>query len=150
MKVQFKMFIWLIVSVISFLLMSLSFVVMYIVFGMENPGIIVIVPGLMFYGFMSIGIISNIVMSVMRNHIIARGRIKRSNLQRAIGLICFFRNRLAIVFDIVFIISLIACVLTSVIYSGTGILSLISITVAVFSFCMHCTFNGKNFNFLIK
>ena len=154
MKNQGKAFIiWMLISIVSFLVMSISFMIMYLLTAdIENraSGGLAVVPGLMFWGGLILSIISHIIMGVMRNRIVERGRIKRSNLQRYIGLICFFRNTAALIADVVFVLALAALIVTLVICDTAGMLTYALISLTVFAFSMHCTLNGKNFNFLIK
>ena len=150
MKKQGKIAMLMLVSIVSFLIMSLSFVLMFIILDAETAGFMKVLPGLMFWVFLLIGSVSHIVMAVMRKQLSDRSRMKRSNQQRLIGVISFFRNKPAIVADIVFVLSLVGFIVSYVLTGGTGTLCFVLLPVVVFAFCMHCTLNGKNFNFLIN
>lgn len=65
------------------------------------------------------------------------------------GLITFFKNKFAIIADIIMILSLIVTVII-VIMNATSFISFIVIAILLFSFEMHCILNGKYFNYLLK
>lgn len=100
--------------------------------------IISIIIGILFWAGLVVGII-----------LIFVAKKQNENLSNAkgIGLISFFKNRPAICFDVIMIVSLIISIVVIVIQSESFIGSLI-IALFVFSFEMHCILNGKTYNSL--
>lgn len=87
--------------------------------------------------------------SQVRKQIENRGLKKSRKLRRAkIGLISFFKNREALINDIVFILSIIAVVLLIFFKYYSGWIFLISLVLLFLTFNYHCIFNGKNYRFL--
>ena len=59
------------------------------------------------------------------------------------GLLTFGSNREAMIADNVFVGSLLAMILVFVFTKASGYLCYVFITATLFSFCLHCIFNGR-------
>lgn len=88
-----------------------------------------------------IGLIAGIVLDVLLGK-------DNKELKGKMGLISFFKNKIAMIFDILFVISLILSLVVVISKTALAIGS-VAIAVCIFSFEMHCVLNGKCFNKLI-
>lgn len=142
---------YLIASIVGFLIFSISFLLMPVETGEaeQGPNAITLVSGLMFWIGLIVGIIAQISLSTSRKKWFARNRVRLplSN-QPKLGVISFFKNMTAIVFDVVMILSLIGLVIAVLITNATGYACYIFIALFSFSFSAHCIFNGKNYYFI--
>lgn len=133
---------YLLMEISSFFLSSLGlFLSQYVIKsgGQTNRGI-AIISGVLFWA----GLIAAIVFSVFINKI-----THKNGNDNKIGLIMFFSNKPAIAFDGLSIISLIALVICLIINRMSNI-STIIFSIFIFSFEMHCVFNGKNYKYIIS
>lgn len=128
-------FIWSLISIIGFGLMSASILFM----STDRWGYF---PGILFWTCFLVGIISQIVLLVRKK--------KRPTEKGCIGLIRFFRNVPATIADILFVVSLIAFVISSKITHGIDYICYVMLAISIFTFCLHCIFNGKIFCYVIK
>lgn len=144
--------IWLWISIISFLLLSLSFMLMPIESEDSFEGLskFSLVAGIMFWISLVAGIVTQIVLVHRRKKWYVANRVKRGQFQQKIGIISFFRNAYAIMADIVAILSLIGLIIAMVATHGTGYICYILVSVFVFAFCMHCILNGKVYYYVIN
>lgn len=133
----------LIISVMSFLLFSISFLLMPI----ENS-LLMIVSGAMFWASLIVGIITQILLSVniKKWKQQKRGKLKR-HLKRS-GLLSFFSNPLAKVFDITMVVGVIGLIISMIATQSSGYICYVFIAITVFSFSSHCIFNGKNYYYI--
>lgn len=131
------------ISVVAFLLFSISFLLMP-----TDNSVLTVVSGGMFWLMLIIGIVTQIIVSVSikKWKLQKKGKLKR-HLKR-IGLISFFSNPIAKVFDILTIIGLIGFVISMLITNATGYVCYIFMAITVFAFSSHCIFNGKNFYYI--
>ena len=111
-----------------------------------------ILCGICFWVFLVLGIglqiyLSRILKKWKRRAFKIR-RYLREDLQ--IGIISFFKNRIGLISDIAFLVSVIMFIVSCVITKGMGVLCYISLALSFFSFCMHCIFNGKNYYCIIN
>lgn len=67
-----------------------------------------------------------------------------------IGLFKFFSNKAAVIFDAAFILSAIVQIALIIIGVDNQIISIIVLFLIVFTFEMHCVFNGRNYFYLRK
>lgn len=143
--------IYLIVSVIGFLIFSISFLLMIVkTKGAEQgPNVVTLVAGVMFWIGLLVGAIAQICLSVSRKNWFNKNRVclPLSN-QPKLGVITFFRNRTAIVFDVLLIIALVGLIVSVILTNATGYACYIFLALTAFSFCSHCIFNGKNYYFI--
>ena len=124
-------------SVGSFLLMSASFLLMPI----ES---ITIIPGLLFWIGLVLGITLQIVLEMRRRAFFKSYSVNRGKMQKPKnGLLSFGSNALAIIADRSMVISFVAMVLTFVFTKGYGYICYVFIATTIFSFCMHCVLNGR-------
>lgn len=124
-------------SVGGFLLMSASFSLMPI----ES---ITIIPGLLFWGGLVIGVALQIVLEIRRRAFFKSYSVNRGKMQKPKnGLLSFGSNTLAIIADRSMIISFIAMILAFIFTKGHGYICYAFIATTIFAFCMHCVFNGR-------
>ena len=143
--------IWLIVSVGSFALMSTSFLLMPLDKTVEQYDAMDIIPGVMFWLFLILGITGQILLTIRRKRDIRTNRKKKiQEIKSRIGLISVFANIPAIVADVGFAISLVAFVIATKVTNGMGYICYILLAVCVFTFCSHCIFNGKIYQYVTK
>lgn len=117
--------------------MSISFVLM----PFERMRIL---PGALFWGGLTVGIILQIVLEVRRRLFFTKYNAKREKMQKPRnGLLTFGSNRPAIIADTTMGISLVATILTFIITKGTGFLCYVFIATTLFAFCLHCILNGR-------
>lgn len=143
--------IWLIVSVGSFALMSTSFLLMPLDKTVEQYDAMDIIPGVMFWLFLILGITGQILLSIRRKRFLETDRRKRFQAKKGrVGLLSVLKNIPAIVADVGFIISLVAFVIATKVTNGMGYICYILLAVCVFTFCSHCIFNGKIYQYVTK
>lgn len=125
------------ISILGFLMLSSSFVLMLI----EDIGI---VSGICFWAGILIGCIPLMILEAKRRAFFKSYHINRKTMQKPRnGMLSFGSNREAKVADAATLISAAAAVLALIITKGTGTVCYILIALTVFSFCMHCVFNGR-------
>ena len=125
------------ISVGSFLLMSISFLLMPI----ESINIL---PGLIFWLGLGLGVALQIVLEIRRRAFFKAYAVKREKMQKPkIGLLSFGSNAAAIIADRSMVISIVAMILAFVFTKGYGFICYVFIATTVFSFCMHCVLNGR-------
>lgn len=125
------------ISVGGFLIMSVSFLVMPI----ES---ITILPGLLFWLGLVLGIGLQIVLEVRRRAFFKSYVVRREKMQKPKnGFLSFGSNAVAIIADRSMIISFVAMILAFVFTKGYGYVCYVFIATTVFSFCMHCVLNGR-------
>lgn len=143
--------IYLIVSIIGYFIFSISFLLMPIeAKGVEQgPNVVTVVAGIMFWIGLLVGIIAQICLSASRKNWFNKNRVRLplSN-QPKLGLITFFRNKIAIIFDVLLIVALVGLIVSVMLTDATGYACYIFIALTTFSFCSHCIFNGKNYYFI--
>lgn len=127
------------ISLGGFLLVSVSFLLM----PMESMGII---PGLLFWGGLVIGIAFQIVLEVRRRAFFTTYNVKREKMQKPHnGFLTFGSNRAATIADIALAASAAATILAFIITKGSGYLCYIFIAIMLLSFFLHCILNGRNY-----
>ena len=98
-----------------------------------------IIIGIIFW----LGLIAGIVLTVLLSK-----KIKKTGFNEGkIGLIHFFSNPIAIVFDCLMILSLIGSVLI-IVFKSEQLIGYFVIALFIFSFEMHCILNGKNYLYI--
>lgn len=127
------------ISMGGFLLMSVSFLLMPI----ESLNLL---PGLLFWGGLIAGVTFQIILEARRRAFFARYNVKREKMQKPQnGFLTFGSNQIALIADYIFIGSVIATVLAFLFTKGSGYLCYVCIAIMLFSFCLHCIFNGRNY-----
>lgn len=134
---------FLLLSMIAFFIMSATFLVMPLIQTNIDSGSNAynIVVGIIFWLNLIFGMIS---LFLARKNINGIKEVKRG-----IGLIKFFQNKIAAIFDILLIISIIGLIILTIATDGTLYICYIFFSAVTFTFIMHCILNGKMFNCLI-
>ncbi len=138
--------IWLCISIISYFLMS----VMFLLMPLDNmvPSLrdskTTIVVGIGFWGFMIIGIAAQIILAMRWKAWCRLQRIsERRSTARKLGAISFGANVIAVIADIGVIISLCGLIVSVIFTDAAGYMCYVFLAAFSFTFCMHCIFNGK-------
>lgn len=129
---------FLIMSVIGFLLMSVSFLLMPLNSDSSKSNVFV---GVLFWCSLLIGVVSQVVLS---------SQIKRAgaNNKCRLGLLMFFQNPYATVSDIALIVSVVGLIIAVIATNGLHYSCYIFLAMTVFFFSMHCILNGKNYYYI--
>lgn len=140
---------WLSVSIVFFLAFAASFLMMPLGEERSDGGItpFAFAAGLMFWVSLLLGLITQGVLSHRRKVWYANHN-SRAAAARKIGLISWFKNRYAAIADVMTLLSLVATVVVYVLTDGVGYICYVMAFLLVFSFCMHCILNGKNFYYV--
>lgn len=126
-------------SVGCFLIMSISFLLMPIT-------ILGILPGLLFWIGLMLGITLQILLEMQRRRFFKAHNVDRRKMQKPrCGLLTFGSNRCAKVTDIALFICLLFSAVIFGITKGFGYVCYICISCTAFLFCMHCVLNGRNY-----
>ena len=141
MKRKSKEKVFEVISIISFLMMSSSFMLMSIRQNEmeDNIGQIVII-GVSFWIPLILGVVMQIVLYICYK--------KRKRKVEGTGFWHFFKNKTAMIFDIIFIISAVTLIIVLFLTNGVGFICYVCLSTVVFSFCMHCIFNGRVYHTL--
>lgn len=142
---------YLIVSIVAFLVFSISFLLMPVEAEPMEQGtnVYTIVAGLMFWIGLVVGILMQVILSVLRRNWFSRNRVRLPlTNQPKLGLISFFKNKTAVVFDVMLIISIVGLVIAMLVTDAVGYSCYVFMTLTCFSFCSHCIFNGKIYYFI--
>ena len=131
--------VWLGTSILSFFLMSVSFLLM----PTENK-YLQLIAGLMFWVFMVLGVVSQVILAMLAKRLSSKNREKRMQKQR-VGIFEVCKNKFALVADIVFLLCVVVFAVLMIFTNGSSYFCYIVLTMLVFSFCMHCVLNGKIF-----
>ena len=126
------------ISLASFGVLSISFLLMPI----EPLGVL---PGILFWLGLIIGVSLQIVLEKKRKAFFAKYNMKPTRMQRPRnGLLTFGANKVALVVDCVMGADVIATTLVFILTKGTGYLCYVCLAVLAWSFCAHCILNGRN------
>lgn len=143
-----KEFIWLYISIGSFFFMASSFLLMPIDFRTTKLQFMSYCVGIMFWIFMILGIVSQIILAKQRKNWFIKNRIRRFRTKSKLGVIAFMQNLPATIADITLVVSIIALIVSIVLTNAMGYACYIFMALLVFSFCMHCILNGKIYYYL--
>lgn len=134
----------LVLSLIFYLAMSLTFLFM----PLEED---TYVSGIVFWAGLAGGILWQILLSVSRKAFFRKNHISYKNAGKArIGLLRVFANTPAKIADIAFALFFVGTVIAMVATKGYGYVCYVFISLTVFSFVLHCIFNGRNFDFILN
>lgn len=139
------------ISIISFLLLAFSFMLMPIeskTFS-GNLSIFSLIAGLIFWISLATGTATQIVLTRHRKMWYVSNRVRVRKSTRT-GVISFFKNAYATVADIALMLSLIGLIVVMVATHGIGYICYVFISLFIFSFSMHCILNGKNYYYVIN
>ena len=126
--------------------LSISFLLMPFVTQTENETmLLVFLTGILFW----IGLIGTIVVYVFIAYSKQKSKEfrKRNSYNKRLGIMHFFQNVWASVFDVVMFLSLIGFTITCI-WMETTYLPFIFLSVFSFSFGMHCMLNGSNYTYI--
>lgn len=127
------------ISLLGFLCMSASFMLMPI-------EALTLLPGILFWSGLLVGIATQVLLAVRRRSFFAGRKQQRRQLQaRRNGLLTFGANGPALVVDCLLGVSLVALVLTFVLTKGYSPVCFVCITATLLTFCLHCILNGRIF-----
>lgn len=143
-----KGFMMLYISIGSFFLMSVSFLLMPIDFAAKGLQFFNLLIGIMFWAFLILGIVTQVILGQIRKNWFIRNRIRRFQFRSKVGLVSFAQNLPACIADGIFLVSLIGLIISVIVTNGIGYACYIFMALLVFSFCMHCILNGKIYYFL--
>ena len=117
----------------------------------EQYDIMDIIPGVMFWLFLVLGIVGQIILAVRWNRYLKLDRRKKTQTRKErVGLLAVFKNIPAIIADVGFLISLVVFAIVTKVTYGLSYACYILLTVCVFTFCLHCIFNGKIYKYVTK
>lgn len=138
---------FLIISIISFLLMSITFLIMPFGETDMNSGTspLTIISGIIFWLCLIAAVVAQAILS---NEFKKMTKDAKNVSERKIGIISFCQNKEGMAADICFLLSLITFIVLMLVTDGTMYFCYILMSMIVFSFCMHCIFNGKIYNTL--
>lgn len=139
-----KGFIPLMISIFGFLIMSSSFLLIPI----DIEVISLRISGFMFWSGLIVGIGFQVYLSIYRRNMMTNRIRRKINRQVKIGIISLCRNTVAIIFDSIMAISVIGLIITMILTNGMGTICYVFIFLTIFSFCMHCIFNGRIYYYI--
>lgn len=124
-------------SVAGFFILSLSFLLM-----MADAA--AVLSGILLWAGLAIGVATQFLLERRRRAFFAAYRVRREKMQKPRnGLLTFFSNPEGKIADIVMMLSIPATVLTFILTEGYGVLCFVFVALMLFSFCLHCIFNGR-------
>lgn len=124
-------------SVMGFFSASISFLLM----PLESLRIL---PGALFWGGLIVGVLLQVILEHRRRAFFAAYNMPRQKMQKPRNGLCSFgSNRAAVIADRVMGLCVAAMILVLVLTKGYGFWCYLCIAMAVFSFCLHCVFNGR-------
>ena len=140
-----KEWVILILSIVCFFVLSVSFLFMPFENTRAEEGFSIIshLSGLAFWISLLLAVVFQIWLAVCRRKSHRKNRTRSLNCVSKAGVFSFFKNKTAKVFDYLMIASFTAFIAAMLITRGTGYICYVLVSVFVFSFCMHCIFNGK-------
>ncbi len=144
-------FIWFGISIGSFFLMSISFLLMPLDVTVAQYDAMDVIPGIIFWGFLILGIVGQVVLEIRRQKwLIEQGVRKYKIRQGRMGVITFCKNKFALIADVLMVVGVLLFALVTVITHGLGYICYILLALCVFAFCMHCIFNGRIYEYISK
>ncbi len=127
------------ISLIGFILMSISVLLVPI----EHMRVL---PGLLFWSGLLLGVVFQIVLESRRKAFFARYRVNRKKMQKPRnGLLTFASNKVASVVDNSLIVSIVATIIAIISTKGSGYICYICIAAVLLTFSFHCVLNGRNY-----
>ena len=132
------------ISLVFYLVMSLTFLFM----PLEEETFF---SGYVFWAGLLGGIVTQILLNAQRKAFFRRNHISYKNSKKSrVGILRFFANRPAMIADIVCGAALLGTVVSMIVTKGYGYVCYVFISLTVFSFILHCIFNGRNFDFILN
>ena len=137
---------WLIFSIIGYFAMSASILLIPFSSYMRQWFI-----GCIFWISLIMAVTGQVVLAIDRKKWIARYRIKDKRfLSGGLGIFNFVKNVPAIIADSILLISIIVAIIAFIATSGTGYACYVAVALIMFSFSMHCIFNGKIYFYIVN
>lgn len=131
--------IWMGISVGGFLLNSASFLIMPV---MD----LLYLPGILFWLGLVLGIAGQIAVEHRRKLFFKSYRMNHRKMQKArCGALCAFSNLEAKAADILAVLAAAGLAAVFAVTGGMGYICFAAIALAVFTFCLHCILNGRNY-----
>lgn len=137
---------WLWISIISYLLMSATFLLMPLdnMIPALREGVLTLVVGICFWFFLILGIVSQIILARRRKAwYVGRRLSAKQSAARRIGLIGFGANTVAVFADLAMVLSIGGLFTSVMLTNATGYICYLFLSTLSFSFCMHCILNGR-------
>ena len=132
------------ISITSFFLLAISFLFMPL-----EKKYFQIIAGVMFWLFLMMGIVSQVILSLLFKKACFKNKEWRVQKNR-IGIFTIGKNIFAIVADIILFISAVTFTALMIFTRGTGYISYIVLAILVFAFSTHCILNGKIFSYICE
>ena len=133
------------ISVLCFLMMSVTFMFM----PKEPDGSFI--SGILFWIGLVSGSVLLVIVNSLRKEFFKKNDISYKNTKKSRpGIFRFFSNRLAMIVDIICGAAFLGTVISMIATRGYGYICYPFISLTVFSFVLHCIFNGKNFDFILN
>jgi hypothetical protein len=109
------------------------------------------VTGIVFWAGLLGGSVLQVIVNALRKAFFKRNDISYKNAKKSrAGILRIFSNRLAMIADITCGVALLATSVSMIATRGYGYICYVFISLTVFSFALHCIFNGKNFDFILN
>lgn len=144
MKVKKTEAILLVTALMCYLVMSLTFLFM----PLEEDTFI---TGIVFWAGLVSGSVLLMIVNGLRRAFFRKNDISYKNTKKSrAGIFRLFSNRLAMIADILCGVSVLGTAISMLATHGFGYICYVFISLTVFSFVLHCVFNGKNFDFVLN
>lgn len=138
---------WISVAALFIMSATLLFMPLSVENGQQKP-ILVVAVGITFWISALIGYAFVIAANSVRKQITRLLSGSHAFLNGKIGVIMFFSNAYATIADVILIISFVTFVLINFSELNTSYLAYVFLFLLIFSFNMHCLFNGKIFEMI--
>ncbi len=134
-------------SIFCFLIFALSFMLMSIGSQTVSDKLSTtsLIAAILFWASILAGLVIQIILTKLVKNWLAANKVDNESLPKRIGIISFFKNKLAAIFDILMFGGLIGLVAAFIATQGIGFLCYVFLSLFVFSFAMHCILNGKKY-----
>lgn len=115
-----------------------------------EPRILNIIIGSVFWGFLIIGIVMQVILARRRKMWIRRNHLWRNRnfTYSKVGILAFAQNTFGCIADVILGLSLIILIIAAVLTKSAGYVCYAALAVFVFAFCLHCILNGKIFYYI--
>lgn len=132
------------IAILCYLLMCLTFLFM----SLEKDTFI---TGILFWIGLVGGSVLMVVVNAKRKAFFEKNDISYKNAKKSrAGIFRLFSNRLAMIADITCGAALLGTIISMIVTKGYGYICYPFISLTVFTFVLHCIFNGKNFDFILN
>ena len=144
--------VWFTLSVISFALLSASFLLMSADSGDAEKGLstMALMAGILFWVSLVFAIVTQVVLSHRRKAWFLSNKIRKKRFSHKMGAISFFKNLYAVIADVATVICIIGLVVSVILTDATGYACYVFVSLLVFSFSMHCILNGNIYYYIFN